>query len=347
MSDLSFHLLSQVINAQGGAETLWVVDENISTQEMAAIRPVESMVAMTNRYDTYQQLVANGFNAQLSDFDFSPFVDKKLQTVFYRVSKEKAIVHHVINNAGKYLAEDGGLYLAGYKQEGIKTYVDKAEAYLGSLVTKERGGKTSLLAHIEKTNSQGLLLDDRNYSEFSELGGPLAMQTKPGVFGWNKIDKGSEFLIETLPIFIESLSATPKSIIDLGCGYGYLSLMASKMLAARYVATDNNVAAVSSCKENFKKFDVEGEVILDDCASGIKQKFDVVLCNPPFHQGFDVDNDLTDKFLSAARRLLKPEGKALFVVNGFIPLERKAAAYFSDITMLASNCSFKLVSVSP
>jgi 16S rRNA (guanine1207-N2)-methyltransferase len=347
MSDLSFQLLQKVMNSHAGGETLWVVDENISSGEISQVRPLDSMVVMTNRYDVHQQLLAGGFNARLSDFDFSSFVGKNFDAVFYRVSKEKAVVHHVINHAGKCLAEGAGLYLAGYKQEGIKTYVDKAAAYLGSLANKERGGKTSLLAHVEKTNPLGLSLDDRNYPDFSELGGSLAIQSKPGVFGWNKVDKGSKFLIEKLPDFLESLNSTPESVADLGCGYGYLSLMANKILPTRYVATDNNVAAVNSCKENFKKFDIEGDVILDDCASSIGQKFDILLCNPPFHQGFDIDNDLTDKFLSAARRLLKPEGKALFVVNGFIPLERKAAAYFSDITMLASNCSFKLVSVSP
>ena len=34
------------------------------------------------------------------------------------------------------------------------------------------------------------------------------------------------------------------SVLDLGCGYGYLSIRASRVTKAKIIATDNNAAAI-------------------------------------------------------------------------------------------------------
>ena len=42
------------------------------------------------------------------------------------------VVHHIINQAPKVLNPHGQLVICGYKNEGIKTYISKAESYLGT-----------------------------------------------------------------------------------------------------------------------------------------------------------------------------------------------------------------------
>ena len=78
---------------------------------------------------------------------------------------------------------------------------------------------------------------------------------------------------------------------------------------------------------------------------GIDEQFDTILCNPPFHSGFSVDDQLAVKFLSQTQRLLNRSGQALFVVNTFIPLEHKAKLFFERIDVVANNGSFKLISL--
>ena len=85
------------------------------------------------------------------------------------------------------------------------------------------------------------------------------------------------------------------------------------------------------------------EVVADAVARQLAPGFDLILCNPPFHQGFSVDAALTDKFLRQTRRLLSAGGVAVFVVNQFIPLERAAEKYFRRIETAARNQSFKLI----
>ena len=345
MSDIAFQQLRERLLAHQGVG-LWVVDENIHGQAIAGLVPPQGLLAITNRVDVYQQLQAAGFSVQLNDFDLS-IAPAGCEQVYYRVSKEKPVVHHIINQAASLLPAGGRLYLAGYKNEGTKTYIDKAAKSLGSLLAKSLGGKTAMLAEIERSDQPATALNDKGYRQTITVNADAEtiFHSKPGVYGWQKIDKGSQFLIDQLDIFMATVEGPAKRFADLGCGFGYLSVMASKQYAGFYSACDNNVAAVNCCQLNFQYHQVDGEVLLDDCAESMSPGFDVVLCNPPFHQGFDVDSDLCQRFLSAAHRLLRAKGAGFFVVNAFIPIEKKAGGLFSNVETVANNGSFKLVAL--
>ncbi len=362
MSDYAFQLLQRtmlekmseiIVQDQPGPQPgiLWLVDENISPADIASMPVTDNLQALTNRCDLYDALNHRGINAVLNDFDITVFEKKSFAAVFYRVSKEKAIVHHLINTVPDCLSDHGELWLAGFKNEGIKTYIDKAAKYLGEVLEKQRGNSASHLACVELDGKLREPLDDKNYRSLIELnidisGTEITLLSKPGVYGWNKIDKGSTYLVEQLNDFFQHYKAMPETVIDLGCGFGYLSVLARQLCPAYYLATDNNVASVELCRQNFQRHQLSGEVVLADCGEGLQQKAELVLCNPPFHQGFDVEGDLTQRFLVSARRLLAPGGKALFVVNSFIPLEKKARGIFNTIDMLANNGSFKVLCLS-
>jgi 16S rRNA (guanine1207-N2)-methyltransferase len=175
----------------------------------------------------------------------------------------------------------------------------------------------------------------------------LSIISKPGQFGWNKLDQGSAFLIKALPEILAQHSIAPQGCLDLGCGYGYLTLMASQLPACQAIShwllTDNNAAAVLSATHNVQINPLNAQVIADDCAANIHHPVDLILCNPPFHQGFSVEGELTERFLAATRKLIAKGGLAVFVINQFIPLEKKASALFRQVETFANNGSFKLV----
>jgi len=81
----------------------------------------------------------------------------------------------------------------------------------------------------------GLLPDD----DYTQLRGvkvtpELSVQTKPGIFGWRKEDPGSALLASVADI------PGGASVLDLGCGYGYLAIRAAQRGAGRVWATDSN-----------------------------------------------------------------------------------------------------------
>ena len=135
--------------------------------------------------------------------------------------------------------------------------------------------------------------------------------------------------------------------MDLGCGYGYLGCEASRYPFTSITSTDNNAAALAASKENFAYLPHSNhQVIAADAGDQLDQEFDTILCNPPFHQGFTVDDGMNIKFLSNSKRLLSSSGQALFVVNAFIPLEHTATQYFAQVNVLANDGAFKLVALS-
>lgn len=327
---------------------LWVCDENLAGLQLPA--PVSELAVLTNRYDVYLQLSALGWTVYFSDFDFSRWQQPAaLERIYYRVSKEKAVVHHVINESLKSLRAGGELVLLGAKNEGTKTYFEKA-AELSAAAHLNKLGKSTFMGILQAgsdTPPAEAWLDDRQYTSMKPISGLVInhqpVQSKPGIFGWDKIDAGSELLVEQLPTVYSQLLVTKPRVLDLGCGYGYLSVHAWQQGARHITATDNNAAAVHCCRHNFEQLGIDGDVVADDCAGQLAGPYDLIICNPPFHQGFAVEGELTDRFLASAARLLDSKGQAVFVVNAFIPLERKAKGLFAVIDTFFENGSFKLV----
>ncbi|MDX2423962.1 MAG: methyltransferase [Amphritea sp.] len=341
MTDTAFALLKpQLDNASGIA--LWVADENLLNQT-SKVNPAVTVIS--NRFDLCQQLDSAGWHSQFSDFDFSPYADHSVDNIIYRVSKEKPVVHHVINQAIRILKPGGTLSIAGLKNEGIKTYLDKAKKLFAGQMELSKLDKNTWMGILQSPGAaDSELLDDQDYTQLREVASDehFNYRSKPGVYGWNKIDKGSAFLISELAQFTERLATPPETALDLGCGYGYLAMNCAP-LGCKITATDNNAGALLACEENFRQHSINGDVIVADCAEQIDQRYPLILCNPPFHQGFSVEGDMTDRFLNAARRHLQSDGIACFVVNLHIPLERKAKKLFSTIEVIADNGSFKLI----
>lgn len=341
MTDPAFQLLLDPLRQESGRQLL-VTDENLHDTPLYELQN-RDILLVTNRHDLYEISRAQGIDSEYSDFDFDHFADGSFSQILYRVSKEKPVVHHIINQARRLLPVGGTLTMTGAKNDGIKTYAEKAGHYFGDQQRPEKQGSL-YRARVRHLTSTEPALEDQQYVLIRPCvtweGGLLF--SKPGQFGWNKIDQGSAFLATHLKDFFQSLDRPPTNMLDLGCGYGYLSVMAAQLTDAEITATDNNAAAVASCQRNFIEQQIKGTVVASNCGDSLTQHFDAVICNPPFHQGFNTDHALTRRFVSSCHRLLRNGGRALFVVNRFVPLERFAEADF-DVKKLDENRSFKLI----
>ncbi len=350
MSDKLHQLLIQQLNLVDGP-TLWIIDENLSAAELQSIHPHPHLVALTNRYDVQQSLQQAAVQVNLTDFDFSQWPEHSFAKIIYRVSKERALVHHCINHAFSLLKNEGQLLLLGGKQDGIKTNARSASAVFGSKANSKKHG-IHYLVTIQKSAGAASepdrdWLDSNDYSNLRLCHSDgLEFLSKPGVFGWNKIDRGSALLVEqTRELFGSAQQGELNEVLDLGCGYGYILLATQDLPFRSRTATDNNAAAVLAATANFARQELAVSVTLDDCGARLKQSFDLILCNPPFHQGFASSRELTEKFLQQIHRLLTKDGQALLVVNQFIPLEKIATDYFGSVETLCSTESFKVVAL--
>lgn len=381
--DSSFDALLPYLSASNEC-TLWVADENaLHVLEQLPTQTTADLLLLTNRYDIYIAAKKKNIKATFNDFDFSQLdipSDTPVTRVIYRISKEKQVAHHVFYEVSQLLSavensaiknqQKPELIISGKKQEGIKGYQKHLSqiyqcqgqlkkngtnyhgAFSGFQLTATQKTLTNITGEPTNTsayhNLHTINLDEKTLNKQAIT--TQKIYTKPGIFGWNKIDKGSELLLRNLPEIIDSMALTPRSLLDLGCGYGwiflnlanYLDKQASATLSV--TATDNNAAAILCAQQNSTHLPFPVRVIADDCAKNIDEKFDLIVCNPPFHQGFSHDKTLTLKFLEQTKQHLNSNGAAIFVVNEFIQLPSNT--WFSSHKVIAKEQGFKVIVLS-
>ncbi len=325
---------------------LWLVDDHpLETSLLERIQG-SRMTMVTNRVDQQALASSLGIEAVFSDFDLSGF-NPTPSEVFVRIPKERALMHHLINQAFTVLTPGGILWLCGYKNEGIKTCLKKAAELFGGSGHLSRGKNQLLLARLTKTSHSGPRLDDQEYLEFREIvcAEDEVYWTKPGIYGWNKIDNGSQLLTQCLAE--HCCPASRESVLDLGSGYGFLSCFAATRAARKLVATDNCHAALEATRRNLKIHEdcLEISVEASNAGDAIDGPFDLILCNPPFHRGFSIESQLHERFLTQTRRLLGLNGEAWYVVNQFLALENHCSRLGLTWELVTRSSGFKVLRI--
>ncbi len=104
------------------------------------------------------------------------------------------------------------------------------------------------------------------------------------VFSRSGLDIGARFFMEHLPEGMEG------EMVDLGCGNGVigLQLLAQNPEASVVFADESPMAVASSrlnVETNLPEASARCEFMINNALAGIEpDRFDAVLCNPPFHQ---------------------------------------------------------------
>src|SRR6478735_1510237 len=137
LQDTAFDVLLPFLQQHDG-KALWVADEN-ALSVVNAIVPYAELTIASNRFDVVAAAKQSGHIAEFVDFDFSQHADGSVQCIIYRISKEKPVVHHVLNQAYRLLAVGGKLLIAGLKTDGTKTYIDKCRLIFGNGNIKKSG----------------------------------------------------------------------------------------------------------------------------------------------------------------------------------------------------------------
>lgn len=159
----------------------------------------------------------------------------------------------------------------------------------------------------------------------------------PGLFGWNKIDVGSQLLSENLP----NLKGTGA---DFGCGYGFLTrhVLANNDDITTLYALDFDARAVEACAKNIA--DERAVIRQADCTNRIDdlKPLDFIIMNPPFHDGATEDRDMGVKFIETAAKHLRLNGRAWIVANKHMPYEKMIEKHFKVHERIIEQKGFKI-----
>ena len=130
-----------------------------------------------------------------------------------------------------------------------------------------------------------------------------------GVFAKNKIDYASNLLVNSFLKQHEKNSL--KTLLDVGCGYGFMGIVLAKILDYDVTLIDVNKRALHLCERNIKLNEIKGKAFLSDAYQNINNKYDYIITNPPIRAG----KETVMKILASAKDYLKEDGELWFVIN--------------------------------
>lgn len=134
----------------------------------------------------------------------------------------------------------------------------------------------------------------------------ISFKTDNAVFSKNKIDFGSDLLIN-------SIESVGEKVLDFGCGYGAIGVSVAKNnFKSNILMIDINERAVGLANENCKLNDLENAKAIQSNGFGsVREKFDTILINPPIRVGKIFLYNIYEEM----PKYLNPKGELYLVVR--------------------------------
>lgn len=174
------------------------------------------------------------------------------------------------------------------------------------------------------------------------------------LFSRERLDIGTRFFLEHLreaEVTQRLRTELPKSpsVLDLGCGNGIVGIAIQTMIPqARLIFVDDSRMALESARESFALHHPDAALGADfrwtnGFEDGEPESVDLVLCNPPFHQGTTVGEHIARRMFRDAHRALRAGGALRVIGNSHLPYFAQLSRLFGAAEIVARNAKFTIV----
>jgi 16S rRNA (guanine1207-N2)-methyltransferase len=152
------------------------------------------------------------------------------------------------------------------------------------------------------------------------------LQTTPGLFSPRAVDKGTLAMLSCVNFGFED------KVLDLGCGYGVIGLIAAKLgRPERTFLLDSDPAAIAAATANLAAHGAgDAHVILSDGFRKFTETgFDKILSNPPYQADFAVPKHFIEKGFNR----LNVGGLMFMVTKRELWYRKKFESVFGGVTV--------------
>lgn len=220
-----------------------------------------------------------------------------------RLPRGRAALSMDVNALAARLEPGAPFWIYGGNDEGIAS----AGGHLGGLVEgletlaiKRRA--RVLRGRRSAAPARGLLEDWREVQEDG-------LVSYPGLFAHGRLDDGTALLLEALP----ELKATAR-VLDVGCGAGAIGrAVRQRVPEAQITLLDVDALALHAARQNVP----DADLLLSDGLAGLgpRERFDLVVSNPPLHRGHRDDHRMLAELVNSAPQRLRIDGALLLVTQ--------------------------------
>ncbi|MFQ6050392.1 MAG: class I SAM-dependent methyltransferase [Candidatus Hydrothermarchaeota archaeon] len=162
--------------------------------------------------------------------------------------------------------------------------------------------------------------------------------TASGVFSSKQIDYGTRLLLDYAEIDKND------DILDLGCGYGVIGIVAAKITDGKVYLTDINKRAVWLAKKNIRLNRVNAIALHGDLYEPVKDlRFDKILTNPPISAGYDTLN----RIITEGIEHLNKNGSIQLVLSRGRNAVKERYKSLMDIKVLKKKGGYTVMKMMP
>lgn len=299
-------------------------------------------------------LAANGVeDAEVAFGHGAAGLDGPADVVLVRIPKGRIPLLQLLWEAYQGLRPGGLCYLAGPNDEGARTALRSMAALFGGaeLLGYRGGSRVGVATRSDRPPAAGAEFDlpwtdpDRFHRfRVDTRGGSYEVCSRPGVFSWDRLDRGSLALVEAMEV------EGAEAVLELGCGYGIVGMAAARLAPdTRVTLVDVDADALRSARRSVAANGLAErcEVLASDGAAALgERRFDRVLVNPPFHVGRATDLEVPAQLIRDAARVLVPGGRLFLVANRTLPYEAWIERCFGGVQTVHDGREFKVLAAT-
>jgi 16S rRNA (guanine1207-N2)-methyltransferase len=274
--------------------------------------------------------------------------ERKYIKVFIDIPKGRKLARRWLIQAKKSLVEGGQCYIAGANSLGIQSIIMDAERLFGNsqVLAFKKGNRVARLIKGSEVTVLPDWVDEPGIAPGSWVefvvtihGQSYNIRSLAGVFSYDHLDPGTEMLVNTID-FLQGAQ-----VLDVGCGYGMIGMVAIKLGAGWVDLIDNDYLAVAACKETLAINQITNVTAYPgDLLSTIgMKKYDLILSNPPFHAGQAVDYQIAQALIRQSYNALNGGGRIIIVANRFIQYDQLIKQIFGNISIMNSSGKFHVL----
>ncbi|KOQ86363.1 16S rRNA (guanine(1207)-N(2))-methyltransferase RsmC [Pluralibacter gergoviae] len=253
-------------------------------------------------------------------------------TLIYYWPKNKPEAQYQLSNILSLMPIGTDVFVVGENRSGVRSAEQMLAEY--APLSKVDSARRCGLYH-GRLEKQPTFNADGYWSEY-QLDG-LTIKTLPGVFSRDGLDVGSQLLLSTLT------PHTKGKVLDVGCGAGVLSaVLASHSPKVRLSLCDVGASAVEASRATLAVNGFEGEVFASNVFSDVTGRFDMIISNPPFHDGMQTSLEAAQQLIRGAVKHLNSGGELRIVANAFLPYPQVLDDTFGFHEVIAQTGRFKV-----
>lgn len=326
-------------------QTALVINDNFGALACAlhALNPASWTDSYTAHLATQENFARNHLTEQPLAIPSTETPAGHFDLVLWRVPKTLSLFEQQIARLQPLLKSET-IVLAGGMDKHLLPNTKALLERLGAVTTLP-GKKKSHVFRVEINSALPAAREPKTI-ELALPESDLIVRGDAAVFARDKIDIGARF-------FIDQFAQLPSAlrIADLGCGNGLLSLaLAKNVLQTSQESTteihlfDESYQAINAAKANWQ-LNIGAPALshfhIDDGLSNYCDKpFDLILCNPPFHQQHVVGDHIARQLFTQSKQHLYKGGELWIVGNRHLDYPLTLKKLFGNCRQIAANSKF-------